>query len=289
VDTHEDRRTVVFRAATGLNDKEVLMAIRHRDWVEPAHPVILQQLEDLVSLYRLIRDQFQNRFDKVFDATSRQIGFVVTTTLPITVQVAQTGKTAAVAFSAKNLSGTLFEREFTPVFKEMSGKLAEAKVKPGDYNLLVLWYEALKLKLKTDWMEPAHFQRGGIGPEVMEELSLRVPPEVQEPAHWFDGAISLVKEEEVLISAIDEVYPELRLADRIAAGRQQTRFRVPGIREPAHFRHLLGEIVQAGSLGKLSPGIREPAHFRRLAEILEKEETVKLLSDLVAALKKTGM
>jgi hypothetical protein len=265
------------------------MAIRNRDWVEPAHPVIVQQLEDLVSLYRVIREQFQERIDDVFDSASRQIGFVVTTTLPTVIQVGQSGKAGTVAFKAKNLVGTIFEREFTPVFKEMSGKLAEAKVKPGDYSLLVLWYEAFKLKLKTDWMEPAHFQRSGISPEIVEELTLRVPPEVQEPAHWFDAGINLVKEEEVLISAIDEVYPEFKLADRIAAGRQESRFRVPGIREPAHFRQLLEEIVQAGSSARLSPGIREPAHFRQLSEILEKEETVRLLADLVAALKKAGL
>ena len=140
------------------------MAIRNRDWVEPAHPVIVQQLEGLVSLYRVIREQFQERIDNVFDSASRQIGFVVTTTLPALIQVGQAGKTVTVAFRAKNLSGTIFEREFAPVFKEMLGKLAEAKVKPGDYSLLMLWYEALNLKLKTYWMEPAHFQRGGISP-----------------------------------------------------------------------------------------------------------------------------
>jgi hypothetical protein len=65
------------------------------------------------------------------------------------------------------------------------------------------------------------------------------PPEVQEPAHWFDAGIALAKEEEILIPAIDEVYPELKLAERIALGRQERRFRIPGIREPAHFREIL--------------------------------------------------
>ncbi len=264
------------------------MAIRNRDWVEPAHPVIVQQLEDLVSLYRVIREHFQERIDDVFDSASRQIGFVVTTTLPAVIQVRQPGETSSIAFKAKNLAGTIFEREFTPVFKEMSVKLAQAKAKPGDYSLLMLWYEALKLKLKTYWMEPAHLQ-SGVTAEMMEELTLRVPPEVQEPAHWFDAGISLLKEEEVLISAMDEVYPELKLADRIAASRQEARFRLPGIREPAHFRQILEEIVQTRSSARLSPGIREPAHFRQLSEILEKEETVKLLADLVAALKKAGL
>ena len=272
------------------------MAIKNRDWVEPAHPVIVQQFDDLVNIYRAIRERSQERIDATFDAASRQIGFVVTTTLPVAVQIGAGGKIAKVAFKAKNLEGTVFEREFAPVFKEMTGQQT-GKVKAGDYSLQLLWFEALKLKLKTDfmepahfhWMEPAHLPRLGIRPEIIEQLTMRVPPEVQEPAHWFDAGIALGKEEEVLISAIDEVYPELKLADRIAVGRQDTRFRVPGIREPAHFRQLLEEIVQTRSAASLSPGIREPAHFRQLAEILEKDETIQLLRELVSVLKKVGM
>ncbi|HME45502.1 MAG TPA: hypothetical protein VKF36_20595 [Syntrophorhabdales bacterium] len=270
------------------------MTVKNRDWVEPAHPVIVEQFDDLVNIYRAIRETFQERIDAIFDSASRQIGFVVTTTLPVTVQIGAGGKITKMAFAAKNLEGTLFEREFAPTFKEMSGK-SVGKVKAGDYSLQILWFEALKLKLKTEWMEPAHFHwmepahlpGRGIRPEIIEQLTMRVPPEVQEPAHWFDAGIALGKQEEVLISAIDEVYPELKLADRVTAARQATRFRVPGIREPAHFRQLLEEMVQTRSI--LGPGVREPAHFRQLAEILEKEETVQLLKELVAALKKVGM
>lgn len=272
------------------------MAIKNRDWVEPAHPVIVEQFDDLVNIYRAIRQTFQERIDATFDSASRQIGFVVTTTLPVAVQIGAGGKIGKVAFKSKNLEGTVFEREFAPTFKEMSGK-SVGKVKAGDYGLQILWFEALKLKLKTDfmepahfhWMEPAHLPSLGIRPEIIEQMTMRVPPEVQEPAHWFDAGIALGKEEEVLIAAIDEVYPELKLTDRIAAGRQDTRFRVPGIREPAHFRQLLEEIVQTRSAASLSPGIREPAHFRQLAEILQKEESIQLLQELAAVLKKLGM
>ena len=246
------------------------MTIRNRDWVEPAHPVIVEQFDDLVNIYRAIREAFQERIDATFDAASRQIGFVVTTTLPITVLIGAGGKITKMAFTAKNLEGTLFEREFAPVFKEITGK-STGKVKAGDFNLQLLWFEALKLKLKTDfmepahfhWMEPAHFPSAGIRPDILQQLTTRVPPEVQEPAHWFDAGIALGKEEEVLISAIDEVYPELKLADRVGASRLESRFRVPGI--------------------------REPAHFRQLAEILQKEESIQLLQELAAVLKKLGM
>ncbi len=271
------------------------MAIKNRDWVEPAHPVIVEQFDDLVNIYRAIR-QLQEKIDKLFDSVSREIGFVVTTTLPVAVQIGAGGKITKVLFKAKNLEGTIFEREFAPFFKEMLGTQA-GKVKAGDYSLQLLWFEALKLKLKTDfmepahfhWMEPAHFPSVGIRPEILEQLTTRVPPEVQEPAHWFDAGIALGKEEEVLISAIDEVYPELKLADRIGASRMEMRFRVPGIREPAHFRQLLEELVQTRSAARLSPGVREPAHFRQLVETLEKDEALQLLSELVAVMKKFGM
>jgi hypothetical protein len=265
-----------------------MATMKSKDWVEPAHPVIVQQFDDLVDLYRFIRKQFQERIDTVFDGASRQIGFVVATTLPVTIQVGAEGKIEKVAFSAKNLEGTLFQREFAPIFEKMAGGQA-GKVKAGDYTLHLLWYEALKLKLKADWMEPAHFQRIRIRPEILEQLAIKVPPEVQEPAHWFDAGIALAKEEEILISAIDEVYPELKLAERIALGRQEGRLRIPGIREPAHFRELLEGIIESRVAGKLSPGIREPAHFRKLAEILEREDGLQVITELAAVLKKYGM
>jgi len=276
-----------------------MATIRNKDWVEPAHPVIVQQFDDLVDIYRFIRQQFQSRVDTVFDAVSRQIGFVVATTLPVAIQVGSEGKIGKVAFSAKNLEGTVFEREFAPIFKEMVGGKA-GSVKAGDFTLQLLWYQALKLKLKADWIEPAHFQRIRIRPEILEQLTMKIPPEVQEPAHWFDAGIALAKEEEILISAIDEVYPELKLAQQIALGRQEERlrvpgirepahFRIPGIREPAHFRELLEGIIESRVAGRLGPGIREPAHFRRLAEILERDDGLQLITELAAVLKKYGM
>jgi hypothetical protein len=45
--------------------------------------------------------------------------------------------------------------------------------------------------------------------------------EVMEPVHWFDPGIAIDPEEAVLISVIDEVYPELRLADRIRTYRHE--------------------------------------------------------------------
>lgn len=157
-----------------------MATIKIKDWVEPAHPVIVQHFDDLVDIYRFIRQQFQSRVDTVFDAVSRQIGFVVATTLPVAIQVGSEGKIGKVAFSAKNLEGTVFDREFAPMFKEMAGGKA-GSVKAGDYTLQLLWFQALKLKLKADWIEPAHFQKIPIRPEILEQLTVRIPPRYWSP------------------------------------------------------------------------------------------------------------
>jgi hypothetical protein len=58
-----------------------------------------------------------------------------------------------------------------------------------------------------------------------------------EPAHWFDWRITLRPEETMLISVIDEVYPDLSLASRVSAIREQGRYSIvrPEVLEPAHF------------------------------------------------------
>ena len=71
-----------------------------------------------------------------------------------------------------------------------------------------------------DWLEPAH-----------------VPPEVMEPAHWFDPGIEVAWQERIVIAVIDEVYPDLRLAELIASAKASVRRWVdPEVMEPAHFR-----------------------------------------------------
>lgn len=81
-----------------------------------------------------------------------------------------------------------------------------------------------------------------------------------EPAHWFDPGQIIAGEEKVLISALDEVYPELRLGDRVAATR--------------------AEIV--------GPGVREPAHFRRPGQ-LESSKAAEVLAEMASVLRRFGM
>lgn len=248
---------------------------RIRDWVEPAHPAIVKQFEDLVSIYRVIREKFQERIDKAFDRASREIGFVVTTTLPVTLEVAGKGKPVQWKVS-EQLKGSLFEKAILEAVGEPHPDPWKA-VSPGTYKLYLVWYDALKLKLRKDWLEPAHFLR----PDILERITdvVRVRPEVQEPAHWFHPAVTIPVEDQVLISVIDEVYPELRLAERVSLTRQLLRRIRPDVMEPAHFRLdpraelVLREIAQL--LRRVRPDVMEPAHFRPVErDVLAEIESV---------------
>ena len=66
-----------------------------------------------------------------------------------------------------------------------------------------------------------------------------------------------------MISVIDEVYPELRLADRIGAYRQISR------------RYIW-------------PEVKEPVHYRRIKPDIEPEKLTELLSELASVLHKFG-
>jgi hypothetical protein len=225
---------------------------------EPAHPGVIRQHGELVDLYKILRGQYQEAIDAAFDRVSRQIGFVVVTTLPISVKVAD--KNVTLTMGAENLRGTLFEQAMMETFKGLPESLRAGKLADGTYNIYVIWYEALKLKLRGDWMEPAHpywmepaHPGQWAGGQVIQQARQRpvIGPGVQEPAHWFDASVALDVQEGLVISAIDQVYPELRLVDRIQAARQsfQQAFNpavvTPGIREPAHFRDILARFDPA--------------------------------------------
>jgi hypothetical protein len=231
-------------------------------WGEPAHPGIVRYYDDLIAIYRVIRGQMQQKIDEAFDGVSRQIGFVVTTTIPVTMEVADEHKGARWTVGAA-LKGSLFEEKILGGMAEAKAELWKA-VSPGKYNLYLVWYDALKLKLRKDWLEPVHFLATETGASMAEATAVR--PEVQEPAHWFIPGERLSVDEKVLISVIDEVYPELRLADRIAATRQMIRQVQPEVMEPVHPRPDLGAGTALREIGQLlrrvQPGVMEPAHFR---------------------------
>ena len=254
-----------------MNEQSSFNRLRH--WVEPAHPSIIKFHEDLSVIYRRIRER-QDRIDTAFDAAARQIGFVVLTTLPVTLEFAEKGKLKKAALGADYLKGTIWEREFGPIVKgfmsgDPDGSPALAGGDPipafeGRYDLPLLWLGALKLKLRTDWVEPAHFRDVVAGRSmswrprhwtepahflVGEELGLWAAGPLPDP--WLQGAGDLVAgprpepwRQRILFSVIDEVYPELRLSDRVRTVVEAARRLRHDWVEPAHFREIERELPQ---------------------------------------------
>jgi len=229
--------------------------------VEPAHPSIIWHREDLVAIYRHIRAKYQTQIDKTFDQIAKQIGFVVTTTIPVIMETTKTGNIKAFELASENLQGSLFETETKKSLKKFLDDPLPIK-KAGTYQLYFLWFEALKIKLRTDWMEPAHVGRTGGGPRIPTHWlepahwgPTKLPPirevvwESHEPAHWFNPGVQLNVEEKILIDVIDEIYPELRLIEQI--GTIRTRFRtVPDVvKEPVHYRTDPGKFMETPQEG----------------------------------------
>ncbi len=204
-------------------------------WLEPAHPGVVQQLSDVVALYRAIREKVQPQLDNAFDRVSRQIGFVVATTMPATITVDDKGNVSAVAVGGEQYKGTLFERELTGAFAPLIGQ-SVAGVKAGTYPLYAIWQAALSLVLQHYWLEPAHPGTVAAGAPELQAQAFKRAPGVREPAHFLDAAIQLTPEDTIVIAAIDKVYPELQLAERIANVRTATRPVAvsPHVLEPAH-------------------------------------------------------
>ncbi len=198
--------------------------------VEPAHPMDIRTFENLVIIQRHLREQLQARIDQAFDRASRQVGFVVATTLPVTLEIGSEGTVQAVRMGGEHLEGTVFEREMTAALEGLVDSTI-AGAAAGTYDVSLPWFEALRLRLHTEWMEPAHVARRVPSPSTPPP-----PAGVREPAHWFDPGYALASHERMAIAVLDEVYPELRIADRIAAAREFVRRTVPP--EPAHYRDI---------------------------------------------------
>lgn len=211
--------------------------VRFRDWMEPAHPMITKLHDDLLAIYKLIRDKYQVDIDKAFDTVSKQIGFVVATSLPVRIEVGDKGVVKQLSMGSENLKKTLFERELMTATEGMK-KEKLGTVGPGTFNLYLIWFSALKLKLRADWMEPAHFRRLILDRRITSTAGIKPIPEPQEPAHWFDPGVLISAEDAVLISVIDETYPELRLANTVASYRNELAKVMPEVKEPAHFRRV---------------------------------------------------
>ena len=198
-----------------------------RDWVEPAHPGILKVREDLVSIYKHIKDGYQKTIDETFDKISRDIGFIVVSALAAEIETAA-GGVIIDGRLADEMRGTIFDRGMAPIFKKMkSAKISG--VSPQVYKIYVFWHEALKLKLSAAALDP----QAAVHPKLK-----KFP---QEPVHWFDAGTLLPIEEVMSIMAIDQVYPDLQLMNRVDVVRQASRKPMRWeVMEPAHLRRFLG-------------------------------------------------
>jgi hypothetical protein len=129
--------------------------------------------------------------------------------------------------------------------------------------------------------EPAHFRfpeaLGQLGQEAATSFlgRFRPPPE---PAHWFDPGVLITEAEQVVIVALDEVYPELRLVERISASRLEQVALNPQPLPPRALEHLASVFEPhpdpwrdfETAIGKLIEGPRpEPWREKMLAEIAE--------------------
>ncbi len=219
---------------------------------EPAHVSIIRHYEDLVAILKLFRKKAQTVIDQAFDRVASQIGFVIATTVPVTAEVTEGGQIKELVLRGAHLQGTLFERELLPALKDVLN--TEIAAHQGKYDFYLIWFDALKLKLGSGAFrpppEPAHsrsFSSEVARAEVARLLAgFRPPPEPAhyrfpeefswlgqeaassflgrfrpppEPAHWFDPGRLITEAEQVFIVALDEVYPELRLVERISASR----------------------------------------------------------------------
>ncbi len=98
------------------------------------------------------------------------------------------------------------------------------------YHLYAIWQATLSLVLQHYWLEPA--QPGTIlGTGDLQVQAFKRPPGVHEPAHFLDAAMQLMAEDTIVIAAIDQVYSELHIAERIAAARTATRPVSPHVQE----------------------------------------------------------
>jgi len=194
---------------------------RFRGGTELTQPAAMRLYTNLLQVYRIMRER-QKEIDAAFDRVAAQIGFVVTTTLPVRVEVAEDGAIRKSSFDRDALRGTIFEKELSGFLQHLTQK-PFGGVPAGSYRFYLIWYEALNLKLRFDWCESAHVIESLLGSLLTQQGGIStaslVRPEVREPSHWFDPGIAIAIEDVLVILAIDEVFPELRLAERIQAGR----------------------------------------------------------------------
>ena len=62
----------------------------------------------------------QDQIDAAFDRVAAQIGFVVTTTLPVRVEVGEEGAIKKCHFDGEALRGTIFDKELSGFLQDLN-------------------------------------------------------------------------------------------------------------------------------------------------------------------------
>jgi hypothetical protein len=108
-----------------------------------------------------------------------------------------------------------------------------------------LWMEPVHYPGCRPWLEPAHpvFQTAEDFQKAVEATATAKTFEHTEPVQYLNRVSQIIQEKSLLVSAIDEVYPELKLAERLNKAQYAMsptlplpppRAVWPGVREPAH-------------------------------------------------------
>ena len=341
--------------------------------VEPVHPMAVRLYSDLVTIYKFVKDNYQKDIDAAFDRASQQIGFVVTTTVPVMLEVGDGGSIKSLVMGSESLKNTPFEKEITAVFDLKKKGEKKINVSAGVYNLALFWYDAVKLRLRTDWMEPAQpvyqlqselmgmrqspqsaqatgqairsqpwmepvhphtpwtepvhhmpwmepvhphtpwmepvhypgcrpwlepahpvFQTAEDFQKAVEATTTAKTFEHTEPVQYLNRVSQIIQEKSLLVSAIDEVYPELKLAERLNKAQYAMsptlplpppRAVWPGVREPAHmmtasqwassprpepWRQIMAEIAQVMDRYKPSPDPWKDQFLSEIASVMDR-------------------
>ena len=102
------------------------------------------------------------------------------------------------------------------------------------------WMEPVHYPGCRPWLEPAHpvFQTAADLKKAGEAKTF----EHTEPVQYLNRVNQIIQEKSILVSAIDEVYPELKLGERLNKAQYAMSPTLPlppprawpGVREPAH-------------------------------------------------------
>lgn len=158
---------------------------------------LVKERGDLVKIYGAVKEKCQKNINDAFDRISREIGYVVTTTIPVDLEL-ERGKVRRISMGAENLKGTIFEKAMIEAFKPLTDH--PIPVDGTHYTLLAFWEDALMLTKVKIIPDPHPHETVQVLKDVFSHLEDR----------------TATMKSQAMASAIDQVYPELNIAQRLA-------------------------------------------------------------------------